>query len=52
MKFVNYLQQIAGIEIYPLVSLVLFVAFFVAVAWYVYKTPKKTMQGKALLPLE
>jgi cbb3-type cytochrome oxidase subunit 3 len=52
MKFVNYLQQITGIEIYPLVSLVLFVAFFVAVAWYVYKTPKKAMQVRAQLPLD
>lgn len=52
MKFVNYLKDITGIEIFPLVSLVLFVTFFVAVGWYVYKTPKKAMQGNALLPLD
>jgi cbb3-type cytochrome oxidase subunit 3 len=52
MKFVNYLQHITGIEIYPLVSMALFIAFFVAVAWYVYKTPKKAMQGRAHIPLD
>jgi cbb3-type cytochrome oxidase subunit 3 len=52
MKFVHYLKDITGIEIFPLVSLVLFVAFFMAVGWYVYKTPKKAMQGRAKLPLE
>jgi cbb3-type cytochrome oxidase subunit 3 len=52
MKFVNYLKDIAGIEIYPLVSLVLFAVFFLAVGWYVYRTPKKTMQGRAHLPLD
>ncbi len=52
MKFVNYLKHITGIELYPLISMILFAAFFLVVGWYVYKTPKKAMQGKAHLPLD
>jgi cytochrome c oxidase cbb3-type subunit IV len=52
MKFVNYLKGIAGIETYPLISLVLFFSFFLAVGWYAYKTPKKKMQQHADLPLQ
>lgn len=52
MKFVNYLKEITGVSIYPLISLFIFVAFFIGVAWYVYKTPKSKMNAKANIPLE
>ena len=52
MKFINYLKDITGISIYPLISLMLFFLFFVAVAWFVYRTPKSEMQQKGHIPLE
>jgi cbb3-type cytochrome oxidase subunit 3 len=52
MKFVHYLKDITGIELYPLISMTLFIAFFTAMAWYVFKTPKKAMQDQAKLPLD
>lgn len=29
MKFINYLQSISGVSIFPLIGLLLFVTFFV-----------------------
>ena len=52
MKFINYLQDITGISIYPLFSLVLFFVFFVGAAWLVLKTPKKQIEEIANIPLE
>jgi cytochrome c oxidase cbb3-type subunit 3 len=37
MKFINYLETITGIGIYPLTSLILFTGFFTAVTfWALY----------------
>lgn len=52
MKFVNYLQDITGVSIYPLISLLLFFVFFLGVTWFVFKTPKKQMQQISQIPLE
>ncbi|CAN5466584.1 hypothetical protein BH10BAC3_BH10BAC3_10880 [soil metagenome] len=52
MKFINYLQGITGISIYPLFSLVLFFVFFVCATWFVLKTPKKQIEDTANIPLE
>ena len=40
MKFINYLESITGIGIYPLVSLVIFVLFFIAVTLFAIKADK------------
>jgi cbb3-type cytochrome oxidase subunit 3 len=52
MKFINYLKDIAGVDVYPLFSLVLFVAFFAVVALYAFTASKKSMDERAHLPLE
>lgn len=52
MKFINYLESISGVSIYPLISLLIFFSFFVAVSFYVFKTPKQQMQEKGNIPLE
>lgn len=52
MKFINYLQSITGIAIFPLVSLIIFVVFFIGVTLYAYGGSKKSMDNKAHLPLE
>lgn len=51
MKFINYLEGISGVSIYPLVSLVIFFSFFVLVTFYVFRTPKKQMEEKGNIPL-
>ena len=52
MKVKHYLETIANIEIFPLISLVLFTAFFAGVVWYVIKMDKKTIETVSNLPLE
>ena len=52
MKFINYLQNIAGISIYPLISLLLFVAFFIVITWWVMKTDDARIDEMKQLPLE
>ncbi len=52
MKFRNYLDTIADIGLYPLISLLLFVAFFVGLLWYVLSMSKKDIKSISNLPLE
>ncbi|MCU0334018.1 MAG: CcoQ/FixQ family Cbb3-type cytochrome c oxidase assembly chaperone [Chitinophagaceae bacterium] len=52
MKFINYLKSIAGVEIFPLIGLVIFVVFFTAVAVWVIGADKKRMQDNGNLPLQ
>ena len=41
MKFINYLENITGVGVYPLTSLLLFVAFFVLVTIWVIRAKTK-----------
>lgn len=52
MRFTNYLKQIQDVSIYPLVSLIIFVAVFLVVAAYVFTADKKNMDDKAAIPLQ
>ena len=52
MKFSTYLEQIMGVSIYPVVSLVLFVTFFTGVLVYIYRIDKKEIEHAERLPLE
>jgi cbb3-type cytochrome oxidase subunit 3 len=51
MKFKNYLEQINGVQIYPLISLILFGAIFIAVLAYAFTADKKSMNDNANIPL-
>jgi cytochrome c oxidase cbb3-type subunit 3 len=51
MKFRNYLETIAGIDIYPLISLIIFFVFFVSLLIYVIRLDKKTVERMADIPL-
>jgi len=51
MKFINYLQSITGVGIFPLISLLLFFAFFTAVAWYVFRVDKSYIDRASKLPI-
>jgi cbb3-type cytochrome oxidase subunit 3 len=51
MKFINYLESIAGVGVYPLISLMIFFLFFVGVTWFVFRGKKEYFDKAANLPL-
>jgi cbb3-type cytochrome oxidase subunit 3 len=53
LKFVkNHLETITGIEIYPLISLVIFFTFFVALFWWVFTAKKEYINKVSRIPLD
>ncbi len=53
LKFVkNYMETISGIEIYPIISLLIFFAFFVILFWWVFSAKKEYINTVSNLPLE
>ncbi|WP_196894468.1 cbb3-type cytochrome oxidase subunit 3 [Aureivirga marina] len=53
LKFIKHnLTSIDGIEIYPIISLVIFFTVFVGMFIWVYKMPKKRTEELSNLPLE
>ncbi len=52
MKFVNYLEQISGVSIYPLISLILFMVLFIAVIIYAVRASNKSISEMENLPLD
>lgn len=51
MKFINYLETITGIGMYPLTSLMIFFGFFVVVGIYVIKGRKEYFEYLRNIPL-
>jgi hypothetical protein len=53
LKFVkNHMESIAGIEIYPLISLIIFFTFFVILFWWVLTAKKDYIETVSNLPLD
>ncbi|SHL90321.1 hypothetical protein SAMN05444266_105417 [Chitinophaga jiangningensis] len=52
MKFINYLQSITGVSIYPLASLLIFSIFFVAAAYLAFSSDKRMMDHVSRIPLD
>jgi len=53
MKLVShYLQEIAGVQIFPIISFVLFFSFFLLVVFLVIKSDKNYMKQMASMPLD
>ena len=53
LKFVkNHMESISGIEIYPLISLLIFFTFFVVLFWWVYTAKKEYIKTVSNLPLD
>lgn len=52
MKFINYLQSIAEIGIFPMLSLAIFFTFFVLLLIWTSKVSKKHIIEMKNLPLE
>jgi len=50
MKFKNYLETISGIEIYPMISLMIFVLFFIALIVWVIQLKKSEIIELENLP--
>jgi cytochrome c oxidase cbb3-type subunit 3 len=51
MKFINYLESITGIGVYPLVSLFIFLGFFILVGIYVLKSRKEYFEYLSNIPI-
>jgi cytochrome c oxidase cbb3-type subunit 4 len=52
MKYQTYLEQINGVEIYPIISLVIFFTFFVATTLWIFSKSKEEIEYEERLPLE
>ena len=52
MKFRNYLETIAGVGIFPLISLLIFFIFFVVLLIQVFRIDKKTLNKMKNIPLD
>ena len=53
LKFIkHHMETIAGIEIFPLISLIIFFVFFLALTIYVIKADKKVINEIANIPLD
>ena len=52
-KFIKqYAETIDGIDVYPIISLFIFVLFFITVLWYVTKMDKRKVEEIKNLPLD
>ncbi|HEX9827551.1 MAG TPA: CcoQ/FixQ family Cbb3-type cytochrome c oxidase assembly chaperone [Flavobacteriaceae bacterium] len=53
LKFVkHYMESISGIEIYPMISLLIFFIFFVILFWWVFTAKKEYIQKVSNLPFD
>tara|TARA_R110000868_G_scaffold39363_11_gene136984 strand:+ start:564 stop:758 length:195 start_codon:yes stop_codon:yes gene_type:complete len=53
LKFVkNHMDSIAGIEIYPIISLLIFFTFFVVLFWWVFTAKKDYIKKVSNIPLD
>ena len=53
LKFVkNHMESITGIEIYPIISLLIFFIFFVVLFWWVFTAKKDYITTVSNIPLD
>ena len=52
MKFINYLQSITGVSVYPLTSLLLFTVFFILASIWAFKADKGMVDHVSRIPLD
>ncbi|MCK5908015.1 MAG: CcoQ/FixQ family Cbb3-type cytochrome c oxidase assembly chaperone [Flavobacteriales bacterium] len=53
LRFIkHHMDTIQGIEIYPIISLLIFFLFFSAVVWYAIKTPQESIDESEMLPFD
>lgn len=53
LKFIKgHMESIAGIEIYPILSLLIFFIFFVLLFWWVFTAKSDYVKSMSQIPLE
>ncbi|MDJ0645598.1 MAG: CcoQ/FixQ family Cbb3-type cytochrome c oxidase assembly chaperone [Flavobacteriaceae bacterium] len=53
LKFVkHHMESIDGVAIYPMISLVIFFAFFAALFWWVFTAKKEYIKKVSNMPLD
>ena len=53
LKFIKgNLEQIEGVAIYPIISLLIFFIFFVALFWWVFTAKKEHIKEVSNIPLD
>ncbi|UKM63556.2 CcoQ/FixQ family Cbb3-type cytochrome c oxidase assembly chaperone [Flavobacteriaceae bacterium GSB9] len=53
LKFVkNHMESITGIEIYPIISLLIFFTFFLVLFWWVFTAKKEYINTVSNIPLD
>ena len=53
LKFIKgNLEQIDGVTIYPIISLLIFFIFFVALFWWVFTAKKEHIKEVSRIPLD
>lgn len=52
MKFINYLESIAGIAVFPMISLFIFFLFFSLLLVYVFRADKQHISDLKNIPLD
>ncbi|OIN60111.1 cbb3-type cytochrome c oxidase N-terminal domain-containing protein [Arsenicibacter rosenii] len=52
MKFRHYLETITGVSVYPMFSLLLFVAFFMILLWMVFRMTRREVNGMKNIPFQ
>lgn len=53
LRYIKHnLTEITGIEIYPIISLLIFVLFFTVVIWRTMRIPKAEVKHFSNIPLE
>jgi hypothetical protein len=52
MKFINYLSNIIGIDIFPMVSLFVFFSFFAGLLIYVFSADRNSINELKNLPFD
>lgn len=53
MKFVkNYMETLDGVEIYPIISLLIFFLFFAGLFWWVFTAKQEYIDKVSNLPLD
>jgi cbb3-type cytochrome oxidase subunit 3 len=53
MKFAKqYLETIEGVELYPIISLLIFFSFFVVLFWWVFTAKKEYIEKVSEIPLK
>lgn len=53
LKYIKgHMETISGIEIYPIISLLIFFIFFVILFWWVFTAKKDYIQNVSNIPLD